>query len=55
MYANVVINQNGSRIYSSFGKNLEKMIKEAEEIKIGVIAIEEAHAGKPPVWIRKEE
>lgn len=52
MYANVCI-KDGRKIYTSFGRDLNQMIVEAETLYSGVIAIEEAHAGKPPVWERQ--
>jgi hypothetical protein len=54
MYATVAI-MNGMRVYCRFSTDLEMLIHDAETIYTGIIAIEEAHAGKPPVWERKEE
>lgn len=53
MYGNVCL-MDGHRIYSSFFREdeLQKNIDEAIAYKSGVIAIEKAHAGEPPVWER---
>ena len=51
LFANVV-ERHGKRVYTSFGRDLQVMIEEAETWKHGVIAIEEAHANKSPVWER---
>ena len=53
-YANVC-DRDGHRVYTSFGTDLAKMIDDAETWLHGVVAIEEAHAGKPPVWTRPAE
>lgn len=47
-----VCERDGQRIYTSFDVDLDAMIDAAETWKLGVVAIEEAHAGKPPVWTR---
>lgn len=51
-FANVC-ERDGKPIYTSFGHDLAEMIRAAETINYGVIRIEEAHAGKPPVWTRE--
>lgn len=51
IYGNV-IERDGRHIYSSFGTDLAAMIDAAETRLSGVIAIEEAHQGKPPLWTR---
>lgn len=50
LYASVC-EMNGARVYTSFSRDLAKLIAQTET-SMGVIAIEEAHAGKPPVWTR---
>ncbi len=52
VYATVVI-MNGKRWYSSFNSDLNLLIEKTKDMP-GIIAIEEAHAGKPPVWEREE-
>lgn len=53
-YGNVAM-MNGREVYTSFGHDLPKMIADAEGLYHGIIRIEEAHTGKPPVWVRKDE
>lgn len=50
LYATVCL-MNGHRCYGSFSRDLPKLIAYAERNR-GVIVIDEAHAGKPPVWTR---
>lgn len=50
VYATVVM-MNGARWYSRFGSDLPELIAYAERMP-GVVAVELAHAGKPPVWER---
>lgn len=52
VYGTVCINWNGDRVYTSFSTDLQELIDKAEHT-FGIIAIEEAHAGKPPVWERE--
>lgn len=54
LYGAVVI-YNDRECYSSFNKDLEKLIGYAESYGHGIIRIEEAHAKKPPVWVRPPE
>lgn len=53
VYGAVCINAQGQRIYTSFSTDLQELIDKANGIYHGIIAIEEAHAGKPPVWERE--
>lgn len=53
-YGAVCINHNGRRIYTSFSTDLEALIETAKT-NWGIVEIEEAHAGKPPVWTREAD
>jgi hypothetical protein len=53
LYASVVL-MNGARVYSRFSSDLARMLVEVEH-NPGWVAIEQAHAGKPPVWERAAE
>ena len=56
IYANVIM-RDDHRLYSSFfhKDKLDSMIAAAIRYNHGVIAIERAHAGEPPVWTRGED
>lgn len=53
VYGAVCQDWEGRRIYTSFSTDLQELINYAEGIGYGIIAIEEAHAGKEPVWMRE--
>lgn len=55
VYGAVCIDAGGHKIYTSFSTNLQELIDKAEGTYHGIIAIEQAHAGKPPVWERDKE
>lgn len=54
VYGAVCLNWEGHRVYTSFSTDLQELIDIAEGIGHGIVAIEEAHAGKPPVWEREQ-
>jgi hypothetical protein len=47
-----VVEMNGTRMYSRFSEDLDALIRDAETLYTGIVAIERAHAGEPPVWTR---
>ena len=53
IYGAVCIGTLGVRVYTSFSTDLQELIDKADT-NFGIIEIEEAHAGKPPVWKRDE-
>lgn len=55
VYGAVCIGWEGRRTYTSFSTDLQELIDKATIGGYsGIIEIEEAHAGKPPVWKREE-
>ncbi len=46
-----VIDWNGRRIYSSFYRTAKEAIEYAERMP-GILAVELAHSGQPPIWER---
>lgn len=53
VYGAVCIDERGHRIYTSFSVDPQELIKKAEGAYFGIVAVEEAHAGKPPIWERE--
>lgn len=53
VYGAVCIDWEGRRIYTSFSTDPQELIDKAEG-SYGIVEIEEAHAGKPPIWKREE-
>lgn len=54
MYGAVCIDWNGHRIYTSFSTDLQELINKAKSMH-GIIEIERAHAGEPPIWERAND
>jgi hypothetical protein len=55
MWACVIVGWSGKRLYSSFygHDRWSDAILYAEQHP-GVVAVEKAHAGEPPIWTREE-
>lgn len=53
IYANVCECQDGNEYMTSFGDDLVKMIKEAEDTKLGVTMILSATVSDTPAWVRQ--
>ena len=54
VYGAVCLDWNKKRVYTSFSVNPQELIDRAEGGDYGIIAIEKAHAGEPPIWEREE-
>lgn len=54
VYGAVCLDWEGRRVYTSFSSDLDELILNATTVGYGIVAIEKAHAGEPPVWTREE-
>ena len=51
IYAIVCLDWNGHAVYTSFYNDQDEAIEKAKA-SMGAIRVEEAHAGKEPIWQR---
>lgn len=54
MFGLVCQNWSGREVYTSFYRTADEAIRIATN-SAGVIRVEKAHAGEPPIWVREEK